>query len=1131
MSFEYGGRHGKLALRLILAIVALTAASWPRPVRAIDPSRHLDQLVHRAWQKEDGLPQSSVNAIAQDADGYLWVGTFGGLARFDGTRFQTVHLGTHRGSLGDRILRLTFTTDGTLWVGLEGGRLVVGKHGRFSTIQDLTHQTFVALIEAAGGKLWIGTSRRVYLWDGRSLTPYARLAGVVPGYVNAILPEADGTVLAGTDRDLLRISKTSVTRLEKVPRGLPVNCLLRKQDGTILAGTADGLLRIGPGGGSTWAERNLEVARILEDRDGGLWLGTSTQGLWRLSQGHLEHAPKRSGLSSGKISSLFEDREGNIWVGTARFGLHELVAGAVVPYGGPGSPLDHSVTAVAGTGHEIWAGLGCEGLVRIGAGGAVSTFAAREQHGRYAICIQSLLPASNGGLLLGAWQDVLYRFRAGRISQVARLPEGCGVTRAMLAVPGGRILLGTGSGLVWLDGGATRFVEDARDNVVFTLVRTSDGRILAGTDHGILELTGDDHVRTLVPGADISNSPARAILEEPEARGVWIGTYGGGLFYWKDGRTTPISAGAGLPGRTVSAIVADRFNHLWLSGNDGVLRTRRTDLLRIAGGGKGPVRFRLYTSRDGLPDTECNGGGSEAAWLAPDDSLWIPTLRGLARIETRPGMAVAKVRPMIETVYLGGKTVPHSALAHLPPTASNLEIDYTAIWFRNPFGVEFRYRLEGHDARWSEAGSRREAYYPEIPAGSHRFRLQARVGAGPWIEALGELAVGRRPRFTESAAFPIVIALGSAGLIGLFLLIRLQTARRRQRELETMVRERTEERDKLAALLAKVNEGRSLEEVLDFLWDAFEGLLPFDRIAYATIEKGMVRATWARTRFEPIRLKVGSRARLEDTSLKHLAAEGTTRIISDLDAYLLENPSSRLTRLLVQEGMRSSLLVPLRAFGEAVGFLFFNSVRTGVYTGDHARLLKAIGAQLSVIIEKSRLSSELAEQATTDPLTGLANRRAFEQHLKLQWRLGVRQKQPVALLLLDIDHFKLYNDRYGHTRGDTCLRTIAGMAASFAQRAGDLAARWGGEELVIVLYGTPLTRAGKMAERLRRRIEEAGVPHDASPVGAHVTVSIGVAAVMPQAKTSPSVLFAAVDQALYRAKEAGRNRVEVARPE
>jgi len=1080
---------------------------------------------------EDGLPQSSVNAIAQDSSGYIWIGTFGGLARFDGVRFVPTPLRSHqKAAAGTRILRLLHARDGKLWIGTQIGVVLTRWQGDLHLAGDFSPQGSAAILEGEDGAIWFATCRRIYRWRNGTLEPYSQPLQKSIGNIFSILPEPGGTLLAGTDSGLFRVSATGVERLPEVTPGVPVRCLARTRNGEVLLGTLEGLIRLDPPGGTTRLAQGFNVGHVLEDRDGSIWIGTFRKGLWRYSNGRLEHCTGRAGLETGRITSLFEDNEGDIWAGTARSGLHELVAGPVVPFGGSGSPLDRSVTAVTGSQDGVWAGLGCDGIASI-RGDTTTVFPVQGPSGTSNLCIQSILPDPDGGLLLGAWVPFLYRFEAGRISVLARLPGGIGVTRAMLPLDDGRLLLGTGSGLVWLDRGQVRTVEATAGVAVYCILRCGDGRILAGTDRGVLELEDGNTVRNLVGTEALWGEAVRAMLEEEEG-GLWIGTYGSGLFLQKDGRLFPLSDAAALPGRIVSAIVEDRFGNLWLTGNDGVTRVARSDLLALVRGGTGPIPHRLFTARDGLPATECNGGGRLPAWLAPDEALWVPTMRGLARIDTRPVPSTREPRPLIEGALLDGRPISLSKLTTLPATASNLEIQYTAIWFQSPLDLMFRYRLEGSDDHWQEAGTRRTAYYPRIPPGELRFHLQAKVGANPWIEVPGGVRIRRTSRLTESAAFPVLAALLSAGIVATLLLLRLRTERRRQRQLEEAVRQSNIERDQLAGLLARINEGQSLPELLDFLYEAIRDLLPCDRIGYSVIEGELVRSAWARSSSEPIRLGVGLNAPLASTSLDALARDGTMRIIGDLEEHLRRRPQSEPTRLLVEEGMRSSLSVPLHAFGKPVGFLFFNSVRRHAYTEAHARLLQTIGSQLSVIIEKSRLMTELgeanailAEQATTDPLTGLANRRAFEKHLELEWMRMRRFGQPLAVLFCDLDHFKAYNDLYGHAQGDTCLKDVATTLARFAQRPGDLAARWGGEEFVIVLSSTPLEGALAIAERIRRAIEEAAILHEASPISRVVTATIGVAVRIPGEAEPPEDLLVAADEALYRAKRAGRNRV------
>ena len=231
------------------------------------------------------------------------------------------------------------------------------------------------------------------------------------------------------------------------------------------------------------------------------------------------------------------------------------------------------------------------------------------------------------------------------------------------------------------------------------------------------------------------------------------------------------------------------------------------------------------------------------------------------------------------------------------------------------------------------------------------------------------------------------------------------------------------------------------------------------------------------------------------------------------------------------------MTVPLEAMGREVGFLFFSSQTPHIYTEDHARLLERISGQLSLAIEKSRLYDSLLETtrlledaneqleraASTDGLTNVANRRVFDERLELEWRRCRRNHQPLSLLMIDIDHFKRFNDLYGHVAGDECLRTVAITLSSTLSRAADLVARYGGEEFGAVLPDTTEERATHLAEELRRQIEELEL--NDLPSAAGITISVGVATEVPDKDRSAGDLIRSADANLYVAKNQGRNQV------
>jgi diguanylate cyclase (GGDEF)-like protein len=391
----------------------------------------------------------------------------------------------------------------------------------------------------------------------------------------------------------------------------------------------------------------------------------------------------------------------------------------------------------------------------------------------------------------------------------------------------------------------------------------------------------------------------------------------------------------------------------------------------------------------------------------------------------------------------------------------------------------------------------------------------------------------------DSLWFILLVVAGTAGLISLGVRLRLGAARRRERELTSLVEMRTRELVSLGNLTEKINTAVGLEEVLEHVWESFRMVVPYNRIGFADLEDDgrTVRAVWARSDASEIKIDTGYSARIETTSLGRILETGQPRIIGDLVSYLDRNPESDATRLIVAEGMRSSMTVPLTTMGRDVGFIFFSSQTPGIYTKEHTRLLSRISGQLSLAIEKSRLydsllettrqledaNRRLAHAAATDSLTGLANRRIFDERLDVEWRRCHRNGQPLSVLMIDIDHFKRFNDVHGHLAGDDCLRAVADTLTSTLARAADLTARYGGEEFAAILPETGEEQAIRMAEELRRRISELDVGE--LPCGDGITVSVGVAVEVPGDIGSSEDLVRRADTNLYAAKNDGRNLV------
>ena len=360
------------------------------------------------------------------------------------------------------------------------------------------------------------------------------------------------------------------------------------------------------------------------------------------------------------------------------------------------------------------------------------------------------------------------------------------------------------------------------------------------------------------------------------------------------------------------------------------------------------------------------------------------------------------------------------------------------------------------------------------------------------------------------------------------------------RALAAAMKTRSEQAAKLAGINRKINEGLILEDVLTQVYESFFSLIPYDRIGFALLEDGkkLVRAHWARSEATEIELPIGYTAALAGSSLENVVNSRRPRILGDLEAYLREHPQSDSTRRIVAEGMRSSLTCPLLIKGQPVGFLFFSSMEPHAYSEEHQDLFLQIADQLALTLERSRLYGELLlltenlqqaqealeREATRDSLTDMWNRRAILDLLKREMARSNREGQPIAAVMVDVDHFKEINDRIGHLAGDQVLREVTRRIGS-TLRSTDVLGRIGGEEFLIILYPGDEKTAVEVMERARRAC--ASTPVTVESEEFDVTVSLGAAVAENLNESDLATILKAADQALYRAKNNGRNRSEV----
>jgi signal transduction histidine kinase/ligand-binding sensor domain-containing protein len=770
----------------LVGLVAMLA--WGPRVMADAP------FIVDSWGTADGLPQSSVIAVTQTRDGYLWLGTLNGLVRFDGNAFTRFNVNNTPGLPDNRIVFLFEDRRTNLWVGTENGGLCVIQNGRvrdFATggevekiiyayedetggiwfcvkgghlfhwkddrldlnppvpvefWQQLFHRAFHLVVPRRAGDFWHLENNRLVKWGDDKPEKDFSVCPWPPAIVMTIFPDV------------------------KIPLTFDahVTAAGEDRDGNLVVGTRAGIYW-GDGQGG-WRHimlgDNSFVLSVCFDGEGNLWAGTDGGGLYRVQKNYF--APL-AGLPGGVAKSVAEDARGGLWVAFNAQGLVYSLAGQITNFGiGQGS---NAWSVLVDRQQQVWAGTRDEGLFR---------------------------------LMDGRFQEVPAAGTIGR--QIFALFQG----------RDGLLWVGGENGLGVYDGQNWKFFS-ARDglppNGVRALADDPQGNLWIGTEGGGLFLLRDGKI-----------SPVRAPFKDVsclwmDRDGVlWAGTFGHGLAWLAQGQWTGCSAAEGLASDDIGSLIEDDSGNLWIGSYEGLMRVGKKSLADFAGNHDRKISCRTFLTR------ECSAGAQPAALRTHDGRLLFPTTAGLVALDQGDLKPNTNPPPIvIESVSIDGVPQKNNPLSSvwpgtvtLAPENEQLEIHFTALDFSAPkrarLAVQFQYKLEGYDKNWTDAGDARVAHFPKLPHGQYVFHVKAGNEDGVWNEAGATLAVIVQPPFWRQPWFvglAILFLLGAlAGTIYLISTAKLKRELRELHQKELLEKERAriarDLHDQLGANLTQV---------------------------------------------------------------------------------------------------------------------------------------------------------------------------------------------------------------------------------------------------------------------------------------------------------------------------------------
>jgi signal transduction histidine kinase/ligand-binding sensor domain-containing protein len=771
---------------------------------ALDPATALTSYARQTWVMENGLPQNTITALLQTQDGFLWIGTESGLVRFDGYGFQVFDHNSDAAIPGNDICCLLEGPDGALWVGTSEGlaRWQKGKFRAYSTRDGLPGNGIRALARTSDGQFLVytdqGTARLV---GDKFQSPAALLSQGFPG---TVATSGVGAIWMGSP--LRAEAAASLFKHIEEQAGLQKESIefyaLLGPDERVIASRSTLVVTRGDRVlTQLHAGKELPGSRIqalLADRQGALWIGMN-RGLARLSAGKLQVFPATDSLGNESVLSLLEDREGNLWIGSESGGLHILREQRFKTIGvREGLNSDATTAIVEDPTGTLWIGTQGAGLNALPAGiptGKVRTVTL--QNGLMSDVILSLAAAPNGDIWVGT-PDGLNRIRGNRVDAFTSadgLPDD--FIRSLLVDRDESLWIGTRRGLVhWT--GADGHAPDLRSqtgmqvltqanglgsNTVGALAHDANGDLWVATFAGLSRLH-KGQITSFTTANGLSSNVVTALL--PRSTGAMlIGTQDHGLNIWNGEKFAPVT-GAGLDQITIHAILDDQNGHLWFATENGIARCDCADIKN------GFSHWIEFGTADGLRSKETAANSHPSAVRSKDGHLWFATPRGVVEVDPTHFPVNSIVPPVVverfavddvDQPLAGSDSGPRVAAGHV-----HFQFDYAGLSFTAPLKVRYRYRLEGFDKDWTDAGMRRTAYYTNIPPGQYTFRVQAANNDGVWNTTGASFAFELRPHFYQTTWFYLLLLTAVA--LGIFLLLK-RRLRMAEREFQAVLGERS----------------------------------------------------------------------------------------------------------------------------------------------------------------------------------------------------------------------------------------------------------------------------------------------------------------------------------------------------
>ncbi len=754
-------------------------------------------FARRAWFQQDGLPESTVQAFSIDREGYLWIGTTGGLVRFDGHKFIVFNRDSTPALPENSVFCLLSTSSGSLLIGTEGGGLVELRKGdfrHFAAPQGLTDGFVRSLLQDSQGRVWIGTDNGLFLLlQNHNQNLPGRIQRVTgPGLedfaVHAITEDRDHRIWVGGSK-LLAFSGAADNwnirsyLLPGVYSQNRVKSLLVTSDGTLWVGTVGGLVRLQHGVFQAMPKIAATVRALTQTGDSRLLIGTIGDGLWGFKDGRLGRVADTHLLPSRTVLAIHEDALHQVWIGT-QDGMLRLSATPVQLLPLPGASDPDFETISCDPNGAVW--VASSRLYRIDSGIA-RPYDIPLLPGR--LPIRNVFRDRDGALWAGTDGDGVYHVTPNHTTHLLAPKDLTNnFIRGFLQASDGSLWVGTDEGVNHIDAsGVHRFqMKDGLAHYsIRTLIEDRHRDIWIGTEQGVSHWHAGAFVQDHLT-RELQLEKVWSVFEDSDGD-LWFGTRDHGLFRSHQGHLSHFTTAEGLASNSIYQILEDGYGALWLSSPNRIFSLDRR---QIGSGGSrsGRLSVTTYPMPYGADGAQMYGGRQPAGCMDPQGALWFASTRGAMRIQPAPALSEPAPPVMIDGVSSDGHSLAPVNPLILPAHATRIAFDFSALLLRPQDDLRLRYKLEPLDRNWTLAGAIQTASYTNLPAGRSRFRVQVFETGNPSLTRETSLDLRKLPHFYQTWWFASLVLL--AALLTVWLIYR---ARMHQLKLrfEAVLAERT----------------------------------------------------------------------------------------------------------------------------------------------------------------------------------------------------------------------------------------------------------------------------------------------------------------------------------------------------